>query len=308
MKKSYIISIILVLVLMLVVLTGCSSKENTENTKSNTTNKVSNTSKNTNTTSKENDEFDYESAAKEQMSKPKKGETIAIIKVKNFGDIKVKFFKKVAPKAVENFINHSKEGYYDGLTFHRVIDEFMIQGGDPEGTGMGGESIWGGGFGTELDESLVTYRGSLCMAMSSLPNSIGSQFFITQANYSSQMATALKKAEYPEGLLKQYKKYGGYLSLYMQYTVFGQVFEGMDVVDAIAKVETETTEDGQADKPVEDVIIEKIIVSTYDGKEDTTNNTNTTNTTNTVNATNTTNTTNTTSKKMVVNEIKNEVN
>ena len=104
------------------------------------------------------------------------------------------------------------------------------------------------------------------MAMSSLPNSIGSQFFITQANYSETMANYLNQAGYPSELIEQYKIYGGYLSLYMQYTVFGQVFEGMDVVDAIAKVETETTASGQEDKPVQDVVIETIEVTTYQEK------------------------------------------
>ena len=142
----------------------------------------------------------------------------------------------------------------------------MIQGGDPLGTGTGGESIWGEGFGTELDKTLVPYRGSLCMAMSMMPNSIGSQFFITQAHYSEQMESYMKKSnQFSSGLLEQYKTYGGYLSLYEQYTVFGQVFEGMEVVDAIAKTPTHTTEDGQEDKPVQDVVIETIEITTYEG-------------------------------------------
>lgn len=266
MKKTYFLITVIVMIALLFVLTGCGNKK--EEISSKNTNSANKTTSVTNTTSDtEEKDFDYKSAAEEQMSMPKNGETVAIITVKDFGDIKVKFFKNVAPKAVENFINHSKEGYYNGVTFHRVIDEFMIQGGDPLGTGTGGESIWGEGFGTELDQKLVPYRGSLCMAMSSLPNSIGSQFFITQANYSESMETALKKAGYPDGLLEQYKEYGGYLSLYMQYTVFGQVYEGMDVVDKIAKVKTETTEDGQEDKPVEDVVIEKITVTTYSDSE-----------------------------------------
>lgn len=262
MKKRYILMSIII-IFMLVVLTGCSdNKTNTTNTrKSNTT---SNTSKTNSTANSNNEKVDYKLAAEKQMSKPENGETIAIIKVKNFGDIKVKFFKDIAPKAVENFVTHSKEGYYNNLTFHRVIDEFMIQGGDPLGNGTGGESIWGEGFGTELDKTLVPYRGSLCMAMSMMPNSIGSQFFITQAHYSEEMESYMKKSnQYPAGLLEQYKNYGGYLSLYEQYTVFGQVFEGMEVVDAIAKTPTQTTSDGQEDKPVQDVIIETIEITTY---------------------------------------------
>ena len=190
------------------------------------------------------------------------GETVAIFHIKNFGDVKVKFFKDKAPKAVENFVTHAKEGYYDVLIFHRVINEFMIQGGVPEGSGLGGESFWGSGFGTELDYELVPYRGSLCMAMSSLPNSIGSQFFITQAHYDESQVSYLKSSGYPEKLLDVYKEQGGYLSLYLQYTVFGQVYEGMDVVDRIAGVATSKNSETK-DRPLEDVVIESIEVTEY---------------------------------------------
>ena len=88
------------------------------------------------------DNIDYMKLGKEALEQPKKGETIAIITVKDFGDIKLKFYKEEAPKAVENFLTHAKEGYYNRQIFHRVINEFMIQGGDPTGTGTGGESIW----------------------------------------------------------------------------------------------------------------------------------------------------------------------
>lgn len=263
LDKKYIkILLIILLIISLFFLTGCTNKEKEENKNTSSTDSVieSNNEDEKNQTSKERvvDTINYKEAAEKQMSEPEEGETIAILHIKKYGDVKVKFFKEVAPKAVENFITHAKEGYYNGLTFHRIINEFMIQGGDPEGTGMGGESIWGEGFGTELDYSLVPYRGSLCMAMSSLPNSIGSQFFITQAHYSESMDEYLKQGGYPEGLLEQYKEYGGYLSLYLQYTVFGQVFEGIDVVDKVAAVKTDSN-----DKPLEDVIIESIEVTTY---------------------------------------------
>ena len=96
------------------------------------------------------------------------------------------------------------------------------------------------------------------MAMSSLPNSIGSQFFITQAHYDESQASYLKQGGYPEKLIEEYKTQGGYLSLYLQYTVFGQVYEGIEIVDKIAAVE----KDGN-DKPLEDVIIESIEVTEY---------------------------------------------
>ena len=264
MKK--VISVFVIIV-MLFALTGCGN-QNTLTT-SEKGNVVANNEETTNTTNSESEEdlVDYKVAAEKQMALPNEGDTIAIFKVKNFGEIKVKFFDDIAPKAVENFVTHAKEGYYNGVSFHRVIEEFMIQGGDPEGTGRGGESIWGKGFAEELAYELVPYRGSLCMASAGTgTSSLGSQFFITQANYSEEMATYLKQGGYPNGLIEEYKTYGGYMSLYLQYTVFGQVYEGMDVVDKIAKVETYTTEEGQADKPVEDVIIETIEVTTYSAK------------------------------------------
>lgn len=268
MKK--IINIFSILIILF-LLTGCTKEETNTTTKNENisiskSESNSNSTKKTNTQKEENtvENIDYKLAAEKQMSLPNEGDIIAIIKVKNFGEIKVKFFSDVAPKAVENFTTHAKEGYYNGVTFHRVIEEFMIQGGDPEGTGMGGESIWKKGFEEELSYELVPYRGSLCMASAGTgTSSLGSQFFITQANYSEQMEAYLKQYGYPEKLLEQYKQYGGYMSLYLQYTVFGQVYEGMDIVDKIAKVKTETTALGQADKPVEDVIIEKIDVITY---------------------------------------------
>ena len=271
MKRIYVLIITVVMFACLFIFTGCTDKKEITNSKQ-SDNAISNQ---TNTVNKNDmNVVNYKEAAEKQMAIPEDGEMIATIKIKKFGEIKVKFFSNVAPKAVENFTTHAQNGYYDGLTFHRVINEFMIQGGDPTGTGTGGESIWGKGFGTEISKELVPYRGTLCMAMSSEPNSIGSQFFITQANYSEDMENMIKTyypKAYSKDLLEQYKQYGGYLSLYQNYTVFGQVFEGFDVLDEIAKTETETVPlviDGivygnQADKPVEDVIIEKIEISTY---------------------------------------------
>ncbi|MDB7088941.1 peptidylprolyl isomerase [Enterococcus mundtii] len=166
------------------------------------------------------------------------------------GTIKIKLFPELAPKAVENFMTHAKDGYYDGVTFHRVIQDFMIQGGDPDGNGTGGESIWGEGFETEISNQLYNIRGALSMARTQDPNSNGSQFFIVQN--SDDMHDGLLKDDYPQAIIDAYKN-GGYPSLDGEYTVFGQVVEGMDVVDAIAAVETDSS-----DKPTEDVKIEKI--------------------------------------------------
>lgn len=199
--------------------------------------------------------------AEKQMAMPNEGDTIAIFHIKNFGDVKVKFFENIAPKAVENFTTHAKEGYYNGVTFHRVINEFMIQGGDPKGNGTGGESIWGKGFEEELSVDALPYRGALCMASAGTgTSSLGSQFYIVQANYRSQMESYMKN--YGLGnFIEAWKKYGGDLADlvgYGQYTTFGQVIEGMDIVDKIASVKTNTK-----DKPLEDVVIESIEITTY---------------------------------------------
>ena len=200
--------------------------------------------------------------AEKQVAAPEKGETVAIIHVKDFGDIKVKFFENIAPKAVENFVTHSKEGYYDGLTFHRVMNEFMIQGGDPLGTGTGGETIYGEDIGEELDKRILPYRGALCMASRGTGTvSIGSQFYIVQAHYSETKESWLDYYNI-SNLKEAYKIYEGDLGNllgYGQYTTFGQVIEGMDVVDKIAAVET----DPESDKPLESVVVESIEITEY---------------------------------------------
>ncbi len=189
-----------------------------------------------------------------QLSTPQKGDTLAVMHT-NMGNIKIKLFPEKAPKTVENFVTHSKNGYYNGLKFHRVINDFMIQGGDPRGNGTGGESIWGGSFKDEFDPELHNLRGALSMANSG-PNTNGSQFFIVQArevpaNMLEQMRD-LEDNGFPADITAAYAELGGTPWLDFRHTVFGQVTEGMDVVDAIAAVETNN------DVPCEDVIINSI--------------------------------------------------
>ncbi|MEG1779221.1 MAG: peptidylprolyl isomerase, partial [Oscillospiraceae bacterium] len=186
-------------------------------------------------------------------------EEVAVIQT-NKGVIKVRLFPKEAPKAVENFKTHAKEGYYDGLNFHRVIPGFMIQGGDPEGTGAGGKSIWGEPFEDEFDIKLRNFRGALSMANSG-PKTNGSQFFIVQAPtvdqqslLNSVMSAASNKSLWSNNIVDKYNEVGGTPHLDYLHTVFGQVYEGMDVVDAIAKLGDEQG------VPSEDVIIEKITI------------------------------------------------
>lgn len=167
-----------------------------------------------------------------QTAMPEEGEQIVVMETSK-GTIKIRLFPQYAPKTVENFVGLAEKDYYDGLTFHRVIPDFMIQGGDPTGTGMGGESLWGGKFEDEFNPNLKNIRGALSMANAGA-NTNGSQFYIVQ-------------------------KEGGTPWLDGKHSVFGQVFEGMDVVDAIVTVET----DELNGKPLEDVVMEKVTVETY---------------------------------------------
>jgi cyclophilin family peptidyl-prolyl cis-trans isomerase len=155
---------------------------------------------------------------------------IAVIKT-NMGTIRFELLEADAPKATENFQLLAERGYYDGIIFHRVIKGFMIQGGDPLGTGYGGESAWGGKFKDEINGSSPLYQGSykagtVAMANSG-PNTNGSQFFIMHVDY----------------------------PLPPSYTKFGQVIEGQDVVDAIA-----STPKGRNDKPLSPVTMEKVTI------------------------------------------------
>lgn len=174
----------------------------------------------------------------------------------NKGDMVFELNAQAAPKAVENFSTHAKNGYYDGLIFHRVIKDFMIQGGDPTGTGCGGESIWGKAFEDEFSLDARNYYGALSMANSG-PNTNGSQFFIVQAksvpdSLLSQME-GLKNNGFPQEVIDRYKEVGGTPWLDFHHTVFGMLIEGADVLEDIAATKT-----GMADKPVDDVVIETI--------------------------------------------------
>ena len=149
----------------------------------------------------------------------------------NKGTIKFELLEQDAPKTTENFRTHAANGYYDGVIFHRIIPNFMVQGGDPLGEGYGGESAWGGKFDDEIDRASELYagmydKGTVAMANSG-PNTNGSQFFIMHADY----------------------------PLPPSYTKFGKVTEGQDVVDQIAGVATNSN-----DKPLEPVVMNKVYI------------------------------------------------
>lgn len=168
-----------------------------------------------------------------QTSCPVAGDVVAKITTSE-GDIWLKLFPTLVPKTIENFVGLSERGYYNGLIFHRVIPSFMIQGGDPTGTGAGGESIWGNDFADEFTDKLSNIAGSIAMANRG-PNTNGSQFFINEADN-----TFLDFNKPP---------------LTSQHDVFGQVISGYKNVEAITKVKRDA-----ADKPLQDVKMEKVEV------------------------------------------------
>lgn len=192
-----------------------------------------------------------------QFVKPVAGDTIATIKT-NKGEIKVLLFPKQAPKAVENFISHAKNGYYDGITFHRAIENFVVQSGSPDGQPNGGSSIWGLPFEDEFTDLLHHYTGALSMANSG-PNTNQSQFFFVTSEIgklSPEQLQAMSDAGWRQEVVQAYKEAGGIPSLDYRNTVFGQIYEGLDVVFEISKAKTDDN-----DKPKKDIIIDSIEIS-----------------------------------------------
>ena len=165
-----------------------------------------------------------------QFLGPQSGDTVATIKTSK-GDIKVVLYPKYAPLAVENFVTHAQNGYYDGVTFHRVIKDFVIQSGDPDGTGFGGDSIWSLPFSDEFSDKLHHYSGALSMANSG-EDSNRSQFFIVTCpgkSITDEIAQLMEQAGWRSEIIDAYKQSGGAPNLDYKHTVFGQVYEGLDI-------------------------------------------------------------------------------
>ncbi len=157
--------------------------------------------------------------------------TVAVINT-NMGTIEIELFADKTPKTVENFVGLANKGFYDGIIFHRVIADFMLQGGDPTGTGRGGSSLWGGKFEDEFVSELRHDTPGILSMANTGPNTNGSQFFIT-----------LVPTSWLDG----------------KHTIFGKVINGMNVVEDIGKVKT-----GPGDKPVEDVIMINVKIEQRD--------------------------------------------
>lgn len=202
---------------------------------------------------------------------PEEGEKIAVITVKDYGEIKIKLFPEDAPKGVENFTGLAEMNYYDELIFHRVIPNFMIQGGDPKGNGTGGKSLWGDKFEGGTSENLYHFTGAVAYANSDGTSTNGSQFYIvnTPDGYLDNTCAELNaynpdRYNWPKNVAEKYNEVGGVPFLDGGYTVFGQVFEGMDVVRAIAEVETDQDPNSSTvDKPLKQVLMESVRIEEY---------------------------------------------
>lgn len=202
------------------------------------------------------------------FKQPEIGEEIAVIKIKDYGTIKIKLFEDECPKGVENFKRLiSEKNYYNDVIFHRVIKNFVIQAGDPNGNGTGGESIWGDGFEREFNAGLRHFVGAVAYATNSVDHLNKSQFYIVCQNNGLEynesyfnMTQDTYGIIFPNNVREKYQEVGGTPYLDGSYEVFGQVFEGLDLVMDISKIETDNN-----DKPYDDIVIESATIEKYDG-------------------------------------------
>ncbi|OJU08432.1 MAG: hypothetical protein BGN88_11885 [Clostridiales bacterium 43-6] len=190
------------------------------------------------------------------------GEEIVVLTT-DYGKIRLRLFADEAPIAVANFLALVKGGYYDGLIFHRIITDFMIQSGDPLGNGTGGKSVWGDPFILETNANLLNFRGALAMANSGPNQTNGSQFYIVQTPKTAVKDDDVKNLSKETAAL--YKEKGGKPYLDGGYTVFGQAFaEDLKAVDEIAKLQVSGS--GESGTPSKTVVLKSAKVEKYDGK------------------------------------------
>jgi len=235
----------------------------------------------------------------DQFAMPDVGDDIAVINVQNFGEITVRFFPEYAPRAVENFLYLARDGYYDGSSFHRIISDFMVQGGAPADDGEERTAFDNENFGIERTINLYHFAGALAMArrgaiadnegnitreanIDAMENGQGGEFYIVHSGPDNinrmAMPGLFARVEqqiednylvdfaFPQSIKDMYREIGGAPELDMGYTVFGQVIDGMDVVNAIASVRTIINEMGsERSVPADDIIIESITITTFGG-------------------------------------------
>lgn len=234
MKRYF--SIIAIMALVVCMFAGCGSKKSNTSSNANSGTSSSESAKQEETAVPESTESTDAGSdiSSSDDTKQLSGKHHVVIKVKKYGNIKVELDADTAPISVTNFVNLAKKGFYDGLTFHRIIDGFMIQGGDPSGDGTGGsdETIKGEFSDKGVENNISHVRGTISMARSSENDSASSQFFIVQSD-----------STYLDG----------------QYAGFGTVTSGMDIVDKICKDTPVTDSNGTVEKENQPVI-EKITV------------------------------------------------
>lgn len=233
---------------------------------------------------------------------PQKGDLIAEFEIKDFGTIRAVLFPDAAPTGVENFRLLADAGFYDGLTIHRVVSDFMFQGGSLNGDGTGGDALVNGGsFGIETADNVRHFYGALCYANArgvnttqfyivnnNEPQELGDDFshiyayaeqyelaaeeagsdiekeyYDFQANYYRTMADWAKNAA--DDIKSKYKEVGGTPSLDGNYTVFGQVYDGFDVIESVSAVKVEDNGMGEVSKPVQEITISSVKVYEFAG-------------------------------------------
>lgn len=230
---------------------------------------------------------------------PEKGDLIATFEIEGYGTIKAVLFPDIAPVGVENFQKLADKGFYKELTIHRVVDQFMFQGGSTNGDGTGDAAVNGGSFGVEADDNARHFYGALCYANAAGQNS--TQFYIVNNKESGIIDTTVKQydetidelaqrieaassdeeklyyqyyqsaytqarnkfSEMDDNIKALYNERGGTPSLDGDYTVFGQVYEGFDVIDSISKAEVVDNGGGEISKPVQTIVIKDITVTKF---------------------------------------------
>lgn len=254
MKKILKITAMIMAATMVLALTGCTSSSSSS---SNGTKTV---------------DYKTDGTVEDQFALPQEGEEIAVFNVEGYGTFKARLFPEVAPKAVENFTTLAKQGAYNGVPFHRIVEDFMIQTGDTTQNGGDGKSIFDGNFPIELNKSVHHYTGALAMARTNdLQNGQSTQFYVVSNDSVKSYTDAMWQQyetqtgkEYSDEVKAAYNEHGGAPSLDMQYTVFGQVFEGLDVVNQIAAVEvTENEQTGEVSQPTTPVILTSVEIVPY---------------------------------------------
>ncbi|MCL1830771.1 MAG: peptidylprolyl isomerase [Oscillospiraceae bacterium] len=206
---------------------------------------------------KSDSELEIHTSPELQLRLPAVGDTIVVFDT-SMGVFKAVLYPQYTPKSVDNFVTLAKNGYYNESTFHRVITEFIIQGGDPTYTGSGGDSKWMLPFEDEFTDDLHHYRGALCMVNTG-KNTNKSQFFIvTGGEINEELINKMKSAGYSGSVIDAYREVGGRPTLDYNYTIFGQVYDGLDIIDAINAVQT-----NDDNRPKEDIVINSIVVDVY---------------------------------------------